>query len=95
MIAPKPLPAGSSWLRRTFSALPASSTTFGAPTDALLGVLNGVGLPTAIRACPRCKRDLTAYWFTPGDGLPIATYLCAEHGDVIPLLGIAGRNPHP
>ena len=37
----------------------------------------------AAEACPRCQRDLTEHRFITGDGLPITTYHCAEHGDVI------------
>jgi hypothetical protein len=59
----------------------------------------GDGLPTPIppgfddrliakEACPYCQRDLMAYRFITGDGLPIITYHCAEHGDVIPMHGV-------
>ncbi len=41
----------------------------------------------ANEACPHCQRDLTEYRFTTGDGLPIITYHCAEHDDVIPMHG--------
>lgn len=42
----------------------------------------------AAEACPHCLRDLTEYRFTTDDGLPIITYHCAEHGDVIPVRGL-------
>ena len=48
---------------------------------------------TAAETCPRCQRDLTEYRFTTNDGLPIITYHCAEHGDVIPTHGIIAQNP--
>jgi hypothetical protein len=51
------------------------------------------GLPTATEACPHCQRYLTEYRFTTDDGLPIITYHCAEHGDVIPMPGIIGHDP--
>ena len=42
-------------------------------------------MPAAARVCPRCQRNLTRHRFTTEDGLPIITYHCAEHDDVIPL----------
>ncbi|MBK8184259.1 MAG: hypothetical protein IPK63_15820 [Candidatus Competibacteraceae bacterium] len=33
--------------------------------------------------CPHCPQCVTSYRFTMGDGLPITTHHCAEHGDVI------------
>ncbi len=45
-------------------------------------------LPTTTEACPYCPRNLTEYRFTTDDGLPIITYHCAEHGDVIPMYSI-------
>ena len=48
----------------------------------------------AAAVCPHCQRDLAEYRFTTDDGLPIITYHCLEHGDVIPLRGILARD-HP
>ncbi len=43
---------------------------------------------TATETCPYCQRNLTEYRFTTGDGLPIITCYCVEHGDVVPMHGI-------
>lgn len=48
-------------------------------------------LLTLTTACPYCQRHLIGYRFTTGDGLPITTYHCAQHGDVIPLHGPSCR----
>jgi len=48
----------------------------------------------AAAACPHCQRDVTEYPFTTDGGLPIITYHCLEHGDVIPVRGILARD-HP
>lgn len=50
-------------------------------------------LLTATEACPRCQRDLMEYRFTTGDGLAIATYHCAEHGDVVPVYDVSAHDP--
>lgn len=39
--------------------------------------------PVATVICPHCPQCVTSYRFTMGDGLPITTHHCAEHGDVI------------
>ena len=50
-------------------------------------------LPNTAEACPRCQRDLAEYRFTTDDGLPIITYHCAEHGDVIPMHSLIVHDP--
>lgn len=42
-------------------------------------------LPTHL-VCPHCKRIAVSHLFLTRDDQPVATYHCAEHGDVIPIL---------
>ena len=50
------------------------------------------GISTAAGICPRCQRRLNSYRFTTDGGLPVATYYCIRHGDVVPLRDSQARN---
>ena len=95
--------AESTWCHHVGGAV-AAPPTVGLLPGTRKRLVGGLGLAApvlprsgdllAAAVCPHCQRDLAEYRFTTDDGLPIITYHCLEHGDVIPLRGILARD-HP
>lgn len=62
------------------------------PTDFRQLGRAAAGIATLTGICPRCRRRLDSYRFTTDGGLPVATYYCIQHGDVVPLRDAPARD---
>ncbi len=57
-----------------------------------LGLQHSGDTRISTQICVRCQQQVAEYRFTTRDGFSVATYHCAEHGDVIPMRGVGVRN---
>jgi len=57
-----------------------------------LGLKQSGDARVSAKVCSRCQQRVAEYRFTTRDGFSVATYHCAEHGDVVPLCGVDVRD---
>lgn len=57
-----------------------------------LGLKHSGDILISAKVCSRCQQRVTEYRFIARDGFSIATYHCAEHGDVVPAYGVGARD---